>query len=192
LLCDFFANVRQARISLASLALAICADRRSSGERYVGIRRVAAQDNPADPEPLAGAKNRPHVVRRANIVRDHDNFSHIFYCNTRQNRKLFAILALVNEEEVQRRRREQDERATQRRAAILGLPSLDTRLSKQKIQSISQTTERPKNSRCYSAKRSTAYRRSCCAKSTTLSKSQCADKKNRSTCRWQRESRCTN
>ena len=60
-------------------------------------------------------------------MRDHDNFSHIFYCNTRQNRKLFAILALVNEEEVQRRRREQDERATQRRAAILGLPYLDTR-----------------------------------------------------------------
>ena len=33
----------------------------------------------------------------------------------------------MNEEEVQRRRREQDERATQRRAAILGLPYLDTR-----------------------------------------------------------------
>jgi len=33
----------------------------------------------------------------------------------------------VNEEEIQRRRREQDERATQRRAAILGLPYLDTR-----------------------------------------------------------------
>ena len=33
----------------------------------------------------------------------------------------------MNEEEIQRRRREQDERATQRRAAILGLPYLDTR-----------------------------------------------------------------
>ena len=46
---------------------------------------------------------------------------------TRNCHELFAKIDMMDEQEVQRRRRDQDERSTQQRAAILGLPYLDTR-----------------------------------------------------------------
>lgn len=46
---------------------------------------------------------------------------------TRNCHELFAKIDVMDEQEVQRRRRDQDERSTQQRAAILGLPYLDTR-----------------------------------------------------------------
>lgn len=71
---DFFRDMRQARVV-----------------GYVGVRRIATENKLLHTKSFAGTKNRSHVVGRADVMGDDDDFGHTVIYFTLQSNSRFSF-----------------------------------------------------------------------------------------------------